>query len=374
MAKKIMVVGTSAHNKGAELMHVAIQQELRREGSYRVVVPRTFGSVADRIRFDALSHVEPDRFKRDRLIRAVVPERVRQSLGLVWDDDIDSVIDASGFAFSDQLGVRRIQSAAKEFRRWKRQGKKIVLLPQALGPFRDPQVCEAMKSICESADLIYAREPRSREFVEAVSPGASNLRTAPDFTCLVRPSGFLSIDSPQGGVCVVPNKRMLSDTDESTSGAYLRFLRQCVQACERDGQDVWFLVHDRGDHQLAEELVREIARPIRVCYYEDSRVLKAAIGRADLVIGSRFHALVSALSQGVVALATSWSFKYEQLMSEYRLEGHMLHPAEAIEEALGRLRHVLHQRERISTGLRARAKEICEQSQKMWGEVWDLLK
>lgn len=373
MTRRVLVVGTSTYNKGAELMHAAIQQELARAGLGRVIVPGGFGPVEDRARYAADLYVEPDRFHRDRIGRALVPGRMRAALGLAWDDDFQAVIDASGFAFSDQLGLQRIQSAAIDFARWRRQGKEIVLLPQALGPFEHPGIRAAMRSICESASLIYAREETSWGHLQGVARDGSKIRRAGDFTALVDPAPASLCEAPSGGLCVVPNKRMVTNTDGGVAQRYIDFLRRIVKQFKEDGIPVWILVHDRGDHELAGEVATASPGGIRIWHHEDARMLKAALGRADMVLGSRFHALVSSLCQGVPSVATSWSFKYRELMSGFGVADHLINEEASVDECLQFVQDAWRGRAATSRLIAARAADLHLSVTSMWAEVFEVL-
>ena len=63
-------------------------------------------------------------------------------------------------------------------------------------------------------------------------------------------------------------------------------------------------------------------------------ILKAVIARLDLLVGSRYHALVGALASGVPVCALGWAHKYAELLqpfglAEFALEHHQLAPAAA---------------------------------------------
>lgn len=371
--RRILVVGTSTFNKGAELMHAAVQQQLARRSELRAVVQASFGTHDDRLRFCADAYVAPDRFYRDRLWRRLMHGQLRTMLGLAWDDDLHAVIDASGFAFSDHLGVKRIQSAAKDFARWHKQGKKIVLLPQALGPFEVPDVRAAMGSICESASLVYARDRTSFQHLQRFTGSSAKFRLAPDFTCLVerRPKGLC--DAPKGGFCVVPNMRMVTNTTAAVAARYEGFLRQCIQQFQDDGVPTWILVHDRGDFDIAERLVQNLNRKPIIWHHDDACTIKTALGQADMVLASRFHALVSALSLGVASVATSWSFKYQELMSDFGVPDHIVDISIDPGELAHCLRRAWQTRKQTSAVLLDHSNAARMRAREMWQEVRSVL-
>ena len=312
----IEITGVGTDNKGAELMFVAIQRHFgRRGGGVHLAAAPGFGTYHERAHYGLLQKVAVNRWGRSRIGFTLLPGAFRANYGMVTEDGIDAVIDASGFAFGDQHPASRTLRFAEDVRRWKQQGKAVVLLPQALGPFESEPHRAGFQEIVRHADLVYARDRRSLEHArEAVGP-AETLRLAPDS------------NGVQHGTyaCIVPNSRMLDKVSPDRADRYVPFLARCIEAVAAAGVVPRLLIHDdREDEALIEPIRRALGRPVEVVQKKDPLALKAVLGGARFVVGSRFHALVGALSQGVPCIATGWSHKYEMLFHDFGCEGLIL--------------------------------------------------
>ena len=372
------VAGTSTQNKGAELMLAAIREHY--QGSQPLVglaVTSGFGTFDERAAYGLRTKLPTGRLGRWRLAGAVMPAAFRRTMGIVSERDIDGVIDASGFAFGDQLGVARSRSFAQDVARWKRQGKPVVLLPQAFGPFEDRQVRAAFQPVVTQADLIFARDESSLRHLEAIGAPADKLRLAPDFTNLVKPA-FPQHDerSPTRRACIVPNHRMVEKATDDARRRYVPFLAGCVEAVREADLDPFVLLHDTHvDRELVPALQKAAGSPLPVVSESDPRKLKGILGRSHLVIGSRFHALVGALSQAVPCLGAGWSHKYQMLFEDYDCGENLLDTAaddDAIRDAVVRAADGDTRTELVGRLDRAAARQR-DQVREMWREVDDLL-
>ncbi|MGQ9915766.1 MAG: polysaccharide pyruvyl transferase family protein, partial [Thermogutta sp.] len=310
--------GTGTHNKGAELMAVAVLQHYRAMAQPPdFAVSPHFGSYQDRAGYGLWTLVHARRWGRSKLAFHLMNPALRRTYGVVREEDCESVLDASGFAFGDQHGPRPTLDMARNCRRWKRQGKKVVLLPQAFGPFSSHAIRAALRQLVEHCDLVFAREQTSYQALAEVVGSDDRIRVAPDFTLSVEghlPAGFRGDSST---AFVVPNQRMLDKTDVRTQDAYIPFLAKAIDGLAVAGLRPIVLLHAPEDGALVAPIAQATPTRFDVLQIACPMQLKGVLATGRLVIGSRFHALVGALSQAVPALACGWSHKYLELMQAY---------------------------------------------------------
>jgi colanic acid/amylovoran biosynthesis protein len=107
---------------------------------------------------------------------------------------------------------------------------------------------------------------------------------------------------------------------------------------------------------------------------QDPKEIKMVIGCCAAVLTSRFHGFASALFQGIPAIATSWSHKYEELAAEFGAHGCVLRDLDAAStvESLKTMADPAASaelRKRISTeGVR-----IKGDIRRMWSEIGKLI-
>jgi polysaccharide pyruvyl transferase WcaK-like protein len=376
----VEIRGTNTRNKGAELMLRAIVREL--ESDHQVAVEPRVGSFEERARMGLLQKVPNGRGPVGWMATAArgVLRRVRPNAssqyGLVFESDVRAVLDASGFAYSDQFDLHRSLVAADRAEQAKRRGKRLVLLPQAFGPFASASRREAFCRLADNADLVYARDRVSLEHVLSSGSRTDHVRLAPDFTCLLDGELPPGCQLPDRLALVVPSERLLTATTAEIRDTYLPFLTSAVDLLRSADFDVRLLQHERGDAGVIDALQSRLRAPAPLIAFESALNLKGIIGRASLVVGSRFHALVSALSQGVPALGLGWSHKYEMLFADYGCADHVVDPTMTSAELSEHLTLLTEEQSRTKTIdlLRQHAGAERDRTRAMWSEVRPLLR
>jgi colanic acid/amylovoran biosynthesis protein len=385
----IEIKGVQFSNKGAELMLVAILEKLDKElVDYQITLsPGTHLPYIKRARLGAWQKLSLRRGNIDLTgVFGRLPRRLLNLLkryGIVTEKDIDVILDASGFAYGEQWGVKSLKHTAKEINRFQKQGKKYIFLPQALGPFKRNEVKVLAASIFSKADLVFPRDNESFESVTELLSTAdmSHIKQAPDFTCLVEPKPEERTHLDSNVICIIPNNKMVSKFHHESAGddeqSYVNFLVQAGKYYQQLGWQVELLNHEGNeDKQICLQIARELSRDTHNISIKDglSAVgIKAYIGSVDAVLSSRFHGCVSALTQGVPCLATSWSHKYQMLFQEYGVRQNVLNFKISPNELTRKLDDFTQCLTEQEIQCQLHAQKVKDQTRHMWQQVFSAL-
>lgn len=246
-----------------------------------------------------------------------IPAGIRRQYGLVTNKEIDIVFDISGFGYSDSNGPGGILELSHTLKRLRRDAK-VVLLPQAFGPFNRGISRAAMGRALERADLVFARDPQSLSHLQEIARRPERILLSPDFTNIVAGELPADHDPAEHQYALVPSHMMISRSGEATRQWYREFMQSTATFLQERGLKPFFLIHEgQGDARLAAEINAATGLSLPILIHDDPRIIKGIMGACVGTIGSRFHGLVGALSQGVPSLGVGWSHKYQMLFNDY---------------------------------------------------------
>lgn len=377
----IEIRGTNFTNKGAELMLHAIINELltNYKDNLKLVVDSATGSYIDRALLGLYQKVWfPNKFSVsfNKFLSEKVPGKIKNNFGLVSDSDIDIILDASGFAYSDQWGPGPAERTAVLTEHWKKSGKKVIFLPQAYGPFSNDSIRASMKKIIENVDIMFARDPISYKYLTDIVGPKDNIKLSPDFTNILHVNTPSNHENLVNRPCIVPNYRMLDKTGEKESNYYRNLLVDIISYLQNKNYDPFILIHDLGkDLQLAKEVEAKLLKPIQIVNESDSLSIKAILGTSKFVISSRFHGLVSSLSQAVPSIATGWSHKYEMLFEDYECSNLIIKTFESQTEVFSKLEQLTNDDSynAVKSKLIKNANLQKNKAREMWTQVHELI-
>ena len=381
---KIVLSGVETNNKGAELMLYAILQEIERrypkstvyinsdkikqgssyvKTSLPIVVlkPRWIYSFVKRLHLLNLLN---------RLHFKVLPHTSAYVKGA------DFFLDGSGLHFCDQFihDSKRVLFWENTLRKQKKDGTRIVFLPQGFGPLDKEGTKASICAVSKYAHLIYAREQKSYDYLQLSGiVDMEKVKVCTDFTCLVKGIFPQQYEKLKNAVCIIPNKRMIS-RGNLTKEEYLSYISTIVTYVKNKGFCVYLLNHEgRGDEQLINECKQYLSNDVETVTGLNALETKGLIATAYIVISSRFHGVASALNSCIPCLATSWSHKYAYLYKDYELN-ELLMSIKNIGEDLKILERCLD--ENVNKSIREHLNkiqpQIVQKVNEMWEDVWKI--
>lgn len=376
---KVNIQGVNFVNKGAELMLMSILDRFKKEEidfKYSLPLAQKFKEykLCQELGLDGVLTIN-SLLKMRHAPSLFIPKILMNQMGLVDEKDIDIVLDASGFLYSDQWGVEPLIKTSFLVREWKKQGKKIIFLPQAFGPFETSESKEYMNKIIEDSDLVYARDEDSYNYLKDINT-TQKIRKHSDYTVLLNGNIPTYLNTKDKFVSIIPNSRMINKTDTKVSKWYLDFLVHCTKYLNEKEIRTLFLIHeDDKDKEIAEYVIKETGLNIQIIEEKDPIKIKGIVKASFAVISSRFHGLVSSLSQSVPSIGTGWSHKYKRLFEEYISNKYLINVDSSINEIDSILDEIVSQnsREEIIKKLEKNSSRIKKETNIMWDEIFSLI-
>ena len=378
----VEIKGVQFVNKGAELMLHAVIQKLNEFDPSAEIVLAPNGNSPYKARAEVNAYQKLSLKKRFLDLNELsyhLPTKVRKWLknnwGIVTEADVDVVLDASGFAYGDQWPTKHLEAVAKEVKRLAKHDKKFIFMPQALGPFTDSDKQAAVKDGFSEAALIFAREQSSFDGIKPYITDVSKLKMAPDFTNLVKGEVEEDYTKYNNTVFIIPNYNMVNERNANSSwkARYVNFLVESVENIVELGYTPVLLNHEgKHDGELCEQVKATTLHSVDIIQESNPLKVKGLIGSSRGIICSRFHGCVSALTQGIPCVGTSWSHKYENLFAEYNRAQFLATPEwskeelkVALSDSIGSIEETIYT-QKIS--------EYKAQTEAMWTEIFKQIK
>lgn len=373
---RIQIDGTGMENKGAELMLYSIIGELEKRFPNATVYYNTIEGSIKNIKTPL------DLRHRFFLRHGKYPKKVLRRLHM--DDSyfdrfyvnpsLDLILDGSGFRWGDQWTYNDsyFKKWDKYYRGLKKNGTKIILLPQAFGPFELPHGKTSVSLLNSYADMVFAREETSYNYLLDAGMDPKKTFICTDFSGSVSPKITKDIITDKG-VCIIPNSQMIKHGGVSRE-QYLQVLKNLIGKVRELGYQPFLLNHEgEGDLEICRQVNAKLEQPVEVVSDLDARQTKGVIAQSYAVISSRFHGVASALNQGVPCLATSWSHKYAELFRDFGLDNGILDVTGSGESLSQKLEDFLQlqRNEQLRLHLQDRKQEIATQVNAMWDRVFE---
>jgi len=318
---------------------------------------------------------------------------------------VSTVVDADvigdirgGDSFSDTYGLSRFLVGFLEVWSVILVKGSIVLLPQTYGPYKGTLARWLAGYVLNHASVIMARDMESRDTARRLVKERVEILFSPDVAfCLeaTKPVHVQVYPSHADEACTERRIIGVNVSGLLFNGGYTRnnmfrlklnytsFLQKLIRALleEHEGE-LWLVPHTYGregsvesDPDACLELYKSLAEPVRsrtriVTGDYDQHELKGIIGQCTFFVGSRMHACIAALSQGIPTVAVAYSKKFAGVyqcvgMADWVIDGRYVREDEAVSHAL----KVYRLREDVRSRLRVAADEARHQVRSVFQDL-----
>jgi polysaccharide pyruvyl transferase WcaK-like protein len=310
--------------------------------------------------------------------------------------DSDALLDIRGFVFIPGKGVRGANGIGYYIQTLLARHRKVkhIILPQVMGPINGRGLRWLALNSLKKASLIAARDPKTKNVLEGI--GVSRYRKVelfPDIAFLFEPADrarrqellqILDLKEKQY-IALTPNVRIYERSNTSDgANTYLESLLGTINFIRtRMDKDVLLIPHEHSatrqdDSWVIERLLERLGDRKRITVWgadASAAEVKAVIGGAYAVVGSRYHSLIAALSLGIPSVATSWSHKYEELMGLLGVREYCISKEDITEKNIcDRLAALEENYPALQQTISSNASQLHQQINQLFDQVADVIK
>ncbi|WP_062210400.1 polysaccharide pyruvyl transferase family protein [Demequina oxidasica] len=251
--------------------------------------------------------------------------------------DADVLLDQGGITFVDGRTKFLIYNVASVLPALF-VGTPVVKCAQALGPFKSFANRALAKQILPRMAAIVSRGAVTQEHLDGL--GLPNTTPGADlaFTLDVTDADIAAADAKveasffknQDVVGISPSQVLRAAAEGRGEDYVQQIVDQIDHITEELGRPVYLVAHStrpnekthNNDLPVCRLIHKRVASPDRVLFPDgelSSQELRSLIGRCDVFVASRFHAMVSTLATGVPTLVLGWSHKYREVLDMFDL-------------------------------------------------------
>ncbi len=250
--------------------------------------------------------------------------------------DSSVVVDVAGISFVDGRGIpitiyNTLMTGLSLL-----LGVPTVKAAQALGPFKTQPNRILAKFVLPRLAAVCARGARTREHLDTL--GLSNVTNVADLAFSLEESGSLPVNvvadlSRVGSkfILVMPSS-VVRGLYESTGGDYVSAVAELVRGIRaRTGLGVVIAPHSyrvghpegrMNDGPVCQQVAARLSDDAMVVGIDDdlsAGELRNLIGQSEVLVTSRFHAMISGLSTCTPTVVVGWSHKYREVLDDFGL-------------------------------------------------------
>ena len=232
--------------------------------------------------------------------------------------NFDLVVDTGGGdSFTDIYGLKRLLLVATARRAAQKAKVPLILSPQTIGPFES-----RIGAVIARRSLKHASWVGSRDSISAEASVRAGRGVDGTFTDLVFAVPPPEASSEPIDVFFNVSGLLWSSDSHGDRTLYQRLVTGALRDLMDRGRSVTLLAHVfngeeiDSDLRILDEVARAAGGPVEIFRESSLEATRSAIGGAQLLIGSRMHACLNALSVGTPALALAYSRKFGPLLED----------------------------------------------------------